>query len=558
VATKRKECRAGMRRGLWKHVSRGLVLMLGLLLCGSVGVALAQSDAAPTKAELAAGEQLYRKRCMHCHGEAGDGQGVSAPFVYPKPRDFTSGLFKFRTHHENANGYRLASDEDIFRSIADGLHGTSMPSWREFFTSQQIRQLVHYIKTFSDVYQEEQPGSKLDFSGEIPSSPESIAKGKELFEGDFDCVSCHGPAGRGNGPQALEGLEDDWGERIWPADLTRPWTYRGGHRRQDIFRNINLGINGTPMPAFADPDPMADASLTDDPEEKKMIEEVAHELRQQIWHTVNYVQSLWTSPEEPQVKAVLSATRVTGALPVNPDDPAWKEVPVNYYPVVGQVTEAPRLFTPMIVGVEVQAMHNEENIAFRLVWDDRTQSKPGKTDETESYADAIALQFPSHPLKGTEKPYFLMGDAEHPTDLWYWRNDTNTVVRVQTTGYKTFQPGEASGGIKGSGVFDNGQYRLVMTRALHTGQADEETQFTVGAFLPISLTVWDGSNGEHGGGKRTVTAWYNLYLESEPSKAPIYLLVVGIAVGLVVEFSALYVTRKNHGQGNMVSETGES
>jgi hypothetical protein len=58
--------------------------------------------------------------------------------------------------------------------------------------------------------------------------------------------------------------------------------------------------------------------------------------------------------------------------------------------------------------------------------------------------------------------------------------------------------------------------------------------------------VWDGSNGERDGDRRTVTAWYNLYLEPEPSKAPLYLTLVGIAVGLVIEFSALYVTRKNH------------
>ena len=69
-------------------------------------------------------------------------------------------------------------------------------------------------------------------------------------------------------------------------------------------------------------------------------------------------------------------------------------------------------------------------------------------------------------------------------------------------------------------------------------------QFRVGTFLPFSMTTWDGSNGEQGGGKRTVTAWYNLYLEPEPSKAPIYLWLVGIVVGVVLQFSAFYVTRQ--------------
>ncbi|GIX48122.1 MAG: hypothetical protein KatS3mg131_2333 [Candidatus Tectimicrobiota bacterium] len=100
------------RRG-WK---RGLSLW-ALVLLWSGGLAVAQ---APTPADLEAGEKLYRERCRHCHGEEGDGQGVSTPFVYPKPRAFTSGIYKFRTRHETANGNRLPSDEDLFRSIAEG------------------------------------------------------------------------------------------------------------------------------------------------------------------------------------------------------------------------------------------------------------------------------------------------------------------------------------------------------------------------------------------------------------------------------------------------------
>ena len=48
-----------------------------------------------------------------------------------------------------------------------------------------------------------------------------------------------------------------------------------------------------------------------------------------------------------------------------------------------------------------------------------------------------------------------------------------------------------------------------------------------------------------------VMAWYNLYLEPEASQAPLYLLLVGIVVGV---FSALYVTRKNHANVNAMNE----
>ncbi len=554
------------RSVLWKITRRLMLCTVAGVLAGSVYVAPlgAQTGTTPSEADLAAGKVLYDERCAHCHGAEGDGQGSATEYVFPRPRDFTSGTYKFRTRHETEDGNVLASDEDIYRSICEGLHGSSMPGWCGFFSNQQVWQLVHYIKTFAEVFTEDKPGKEIDFSGEVPFSVESVAKGKDIFEQTFECHTCHGTQGRGNGQQALDGLEDDWGHPIWPANLTRPWTYRGGRERRDIFRNIVMGISGTPMPAFADPDPMAEAQAIEDAEERKEEEAAARELRESIWHVVNYVQSLWTHAEEPEVKSVLAAKRIDGTLPASPDDPAWQGVPQNVYPLVGQVVEAPRLFTPLVVDIGIQALHNGKDVAFRLVWDDRTESKPGEADEGKTYADAAALQFPSTPLEGTTKPYFLMGDSENPTDLWYWKNDTNTTVRVQTKGYKTFQPGEDAGGIVSQGVVDNGQYRVVMRRALQTKDAENEIQFTEGSFIPVSMTVWDGSNGEHGGGKRTVTAWYNLYLEPPPSKAPMYLTLVGIVVGVIVQFSALYVTKKKHGvqehtDGSGVqSETGRS
>jgi DMSO reductase family type II enzyme heme b subunit len=533
------------------------------LMLGAASLTLAQSEA-----DIEAGKKLYTQRCEHCHGAEGDGEGYAAEYVFPKPRVFTGGVYKFRTRHETEDGNRLASDEDIYRSICEGLHGTSMPGWCGFFTETQIRQLVHYLKTFAEVYTEDKPGRPIDYSGEIPYSAESAAKGKEYFEGQFECHTCHGTAGRGNGQQALDGLEDDWGHRIWPANLTRPWTYRGGHNRKDIFRNVVMGITGTPMPSFADPDPMSFARALEDPEERKTEEAFARELREKLWHVVNYVQSLWTHGEEPQPKAVVTAVRHNDALPLSADDPAWQDVESNWYPLVGQVIEGKRLFTPLVVGLNIQALHNGEDVVFRIEWDDRTESKPGETDEGEKiYAHAMALQFPSKKLVA-EKPYFLMGDSTNSTDLWYWRNDTNKIIKLQTYGYKTFNPDgvEETGGVEGQGVTDNGQYRVVMQRALQTQDAENEVQFAEGEFLPISMTVWDGSNGETGGDRRTVTAWYNLYLQPEPSKAPMYLAMAGIAFGLVIMSTAVYVTRNGNGQapdadghahGAATDETGD-
>ena len=41
------------------------------------------------------GAALYQQRCASCHGKTGRGDGEYAGLLNPRPRDFTSGRFKF-------------------------------------------------------------------------------------------------------------------------------------------------------------------------------------------------------------------------------------------------------------------------------------------------------------------------------------------------------------------------------------------------------------------------------------------------------------------------------
>ena len=77
---------------------------------------------------------------------------------------------------------------------------------------------------------------------------ESVELGKKLYE-ENGCVKCHGNLGRGDGPSATT-LMDDYGYPIRAADLTQPWTFRGGPSRGDMFRTMTTGLNGAPMPSF--------------------------------------------------------------------------------------------------------------------------------------------------------------------------------------------------------------------------------------------------------------------------------------------------------------------
>lgn len=64
------------------------------------------------------------------------------------------------------------------------------------------------------------------------------------------CAQCHGSAGRGESPSA-KGLKDDWGNPIAPSNLTlKP--FKSGANPEDLYRTLSTGLNGTPMPSYAD------------------------------------------------------------------------------------------------------------------------------------------------------------------------------------------------------------------------------------------------------------------------------------------------------------------
>lgn len=75
----------------------------------------------------------------------------------------------------------------------------------------------------------------------------SIARGKVLFH-EMQCISCHGVTGKG----AKTNMKDERGLHIMAADLSQPSTFANGNEKEDIFRTIMTGLNGTPMPSFID------------------------------------------------------------------------------------------------------------------------------------------------------------------------------------------------------------------------------------------------------------------------------------------------------------------
>lgn len=233
-----------MRNGkgmmLWAVVA---FLMFGLLpflyefLPGDESMARAQP-----KAEL--GERIYRENCASCHGERGDGQGPEAQKLKTKPRDFTGGIYKFRSTPSGS----LPLDQDIFRTVTRGIRGTSMLAQLQLSESERSA-VAQYVKTFSKRFKEEKPLPAIAMPRKPPATSSLVSLGRSKYQ-EAGCAQCHGPdGGRGDGPSAKD-LKDDWGNPITPADLTQK-PFKSGTEPEDLYRTISTGLNGTPMPSYA-------------------------------------------------------------------------------------------------------------------------------------------------------------------------------------------------------------------------------------------------------------------------------------------------------------------
>ena len=222
---------------------RSAAVMVVSLLWSGIGLAQ-ESHVGRLVGNAKRGKALYTRYCVFCHGPSGDGRGESAPYLDPKPRDFTKAVFKCRSTPSGS----LPLDSDLYDTISRGIHASGMPSWKPLL-KQERADLVAYIKTFSSAFQEEKPAAAVEIPPEPPSSPESIQRGAELFQ-SMNCWSCHGKDGRGYGPSAAT-LTDSKGYPITPFDFISGSRFKCGESDRDMFRDLVTGLDGTPMPSFA-------------------------------------------------------------------------------------------------------------------------------------------------------------------------------------------------------------------------------------------------------------------------------------------------------------------
>ena len=198
------------------------------------------------KASARGGYAIYRDQCMHCHGSSGDGEGPTAAWLWPPPRDYRPGIFKF-TSTSSSGAASKPTRSDLQRTLHHGIEGTSMPAFEALLSDREIEQVIDYVMflsirgeternlvylamDFEDADAEAEVNEELadqaasqvydewasaDANVIDPSIPRpeptraSILRGRDLFLGGgatklLQCYGCHGLDGQGNGESFVD------------------------------------------------------------------------------------------------------------------------------------------------------------------------------------------------------------------------------------------------------------------------------------------------------------------------------------------------------------------
>lgn len=532
----------------------GVAVLLALSGAVPMGLVHAQGPDLGSESDRQSGQQLYQKYCSQCHGDKGDGQGYATPYVLPKPRDFTTAKFKVRTTPTGA----LPTHQDLVSIIRRGMPYTSMPAWPDL-TDQEVSALAYYIKSFSpDFANPEAVPKPVPLPGPPAVTDESIASGKKLYE-ETGCIRCHGTLGRGDGPSAPT-LVDDLKHPIRAADLAQSWTFRGGSSREDIFRTMSTGFNGTPMPGFVD-------ALTEE----------------QRWAITDYIVSLSAS-SGPGYTNLVVARHVLDPIDLSKGAENFQSAPVARFPLVGQIMEPGRAFHPLTTSVTVQAIYDTESVAILVRWHDMMADRTGKTGPTlqvpaeeeaaavaataaagaeaapaaddpfadpgaaattvapSEFNDAVAIQVPSQVPSGARKPYFIFGDGQNPVDLWFF--DLGRSEPQQFTGRGSADLAvNDTGDLTGVASYNEGEWSVIFRRPLRPAAG---APLTPGEFMPIAFSVWDGFSRERGN-RRALTVWYSLYVEPENVPSAVGPMVrTGLFI-LALELIVIVWVRRRYG-----------
>ena len=488
---------------------------------------LGQNNKSQTENLLSRGRNIYLHMCVFCHGKNGDSKGAAVEYLYPWPRDFRKGIFKFRSTPTGT----LPTDEDIYRTIVKGVPGTSMPAWGAALSPEDTWALVNLVKSFSTRFAKEPHGKPITLPDPPPVSPTLLNEGKNLFK-KHKCVNCHGESGKGDGKLA-DSLMDVWKHAVFVHDITRPANLKSGHTAKDLFRTLSTGLDGTPMESFAQL-----------PERDR-------------WALVYFIQSQFVEEyKKAEFETDLFSYRVENNLDTDINNPVWEGVKTTDLVLRPLSSRHGAIET-----INFASVNNGKQIVIRLRWQDPTKNDFKKTRQ-DYFRDGVAVQFGLGNVTlhthGHNEPFFGMGNRGKPVNIWHWKAGreeaiqaeedmeyaggidmdaliyggmrNNPVARMNSFkkseveelnaegfGTITLQPDDRQN-VEGHGEWKDGIWTVVFIREMEQSSEWDVNFIRKGPAL-VAFAVWDGEK-EDRNGRKVISVWQRLNILEKKLASP--------------------------------------
>ncbi len=237
-------------------------LLQGLREMTSAEALPAESTTADER--LSPGRRLFVLHCGACHGPGGDGNGLAARHLFPRPRDL-----RWEASRLVSTSSGAPTLDDTITVLRRGIPGTSMPSYGDLdddelrLVAEEVHRLrreglrerlVDVLKLQGEEVVEDDVEKSVDVltsPGEpivVPpigsSSPSSVLRGQEIYARQ-GCANCHGADGAGVADQTWY---DERGFPVRAHDLARE-PLKGGQDATAVYLRIAAGMPGSPHPS---------------------------------------------------------------------------------------------------------------------------------------------------------------------------------------------------------------------------------------------------------------------------------------------------------------------
>ncbi|MDQ6733722.1 MAG: ethylbenzene dehydrogenase-related protein [Nitrospirota bacterium] len=229
-----------------------------------------------------------------------------------------------------------------------------------------------------------------------------------------------------------------------------------------------------------------------------------------------------------------------GTVPTeDPTAAAWNEVTPSEFPLSPQVHWPTRILEVTAQSVKVRALHDGQQVAILLEY----------ADPSEDPDDAAAVEF----MVGEKKAHFAHGQPMAqvqggPVNIWFWKNKDAKVLDMNAQGFGTLKVQDTQD-TKGKGVYQNGTWKVVFSRALSTGDVEHDTQIKPGEYINLAFAVWDGKKLESGdlkekGSQKAVSSWWYFRADPPPDYSSYVYAVLAIGVAVAVQFVIIRKLKK--------------